>query len=208
MIQNQRVLQAVNKSATRHLWKFPSTAHAVETPWKLIKGCRSMLLKDQGWMCPIVKTECYWTECWESAHLRVMLPCSPVHLMPTQRLAELDTTIERVYCSLHSPRLKRYRLTVPIDFGGKLSSEPARYIKQSFVPLMTKRLPKAVAGALIGWILFMLIDWVTVEGRGEEKLRPFWERINASGSNQRREKLALIEKASIWRNKIRWGGGY
>lgn len=92
--------------------------------------------------------------------------------MPTQRLGELDTTIERVYCSPHSPRLERYRLTVPIDFGGTLSSEPACYIKQSFVLLMTKRLPKAVAGALIGWILFMLIDWVTVEGQGEEKLRP------------------------------------
>lgn len=183
MIQKQRVLEAVNKSASRHLWKFPSTAHAEETPWKLIKSCRSMLLKDQGWMCPIAKTECYWTECWESAHLRVILPCSPVHLMPTQRLGELDTTIERVYYSLHSPRLKRYRLTVPIDFGGTLSSEPACYIKQSFVVLMTTRLPKAVAGALIGWILFMLIDWVTVEGQGEKKLRPFWEEINTSGSN-------------------------
>lgn len=135
------------------------------------------------WMCPIAKTECCWTECWESARLRVMLPCSPVLLMPTQRLGELDTPIERVYCSLHSPRLKRYRLTVPIDFVWTLSSEPACYIKQSFVLLMTKCLPKAVAGVLIGWILFMLIDWVTVEGQGEEKLWPFWEEINTSGSN-------------------------
>lgn len=102
-----------------------------------------------------------------------MLPSSPVHLMPTQRLGELDTAIERVYCSLHSHRLKRYRLTVPIDFGEAFSSEPACYIKQSFVLLMTKRLPEAVAGALIGWILFMLIDWVTAKGRGVEKLWPF-----------------------------------